>query len=77
MKETLAEKARRYLTEGRLTIEFVDGERILASCRGTDDVYEVGYRPGGWYCTCPSFTGCSHLTALQLVCVRPRIRVPS
>jgi hypothetical protein len=68
-------KGRRYLVEGRLTVELVDGEYIDAKCRGTDTVHVLGHRPThGWFCSCRLRTGrrstCSHLVALQLVTVR-------
>jgi uncharacterized Zn finger protein len=76
-RETLDAKAARYLAEGRLTVTRVGGGAIDAICRGTTLAWEVGYRRGGWFCTCPAAgfgSRCSHLAALQLVTVRPTRR---
>ena len=71
-RETTAGKACRYLTEGRLIVIGVDGDRVTATCRGDGKVYQLGHAPGhGWHCTCPVRTDrCAHLTALRLVTVR-------
>lgn len=68
-RENAAEKARRYLAEGRLVVTAVDGDHLTATCRGGGAVYELDHRPGrGWSCTCPARTDrCAHLHALQLV----------
>jgi hypothetical protein len=73
-------KAHRILTEGRLTVERVDGGAVVASCRGYSDgeVYRLGFDPNTmeWRCTCKASSEfhrrCSHLIALQLVTVKPR-----
>lgn len=80
MAETKAEKALRYIAEGRLTVEKV-GEggrfRIMASCRGSDEEYQLGYDADQkrWGCTCTANKEfnrrCSHLMALQLVTKKP------
>ena len=67
MSETIAEKASRYLIEGRLIVERVDEHAIVARCRGRGAVYRLGYHDDGWHCTCPARGDCSHLLALQLV----------
>jgi uncharacterized Zn finger protein len=72
-RESAAVKGRRYLTEGRLTVNLVDGDRIAASCRGDSyETYALGYdlERQMWHCSCPARTRCSHLTALMLVTVR-------
>ncbi len=71
MRENVHDKGRRYLLEGRLLVDHVDADTIRATCRGAGDVYRLGYDRGGWWCSCPARTTCSHLTALQLVTVRP------
>jgi uncharacterized Zn finger protein len=73
--ETIAAKAGRYLTEGRLTVLAVNGDHVTAVCYGGHDaIYQLGHDPGrGWHCSCPVRSGrCSHLTALQMVTVRAR-----
>jgi hypothetical protein len=74
-RETVEEKARRLLGEGRLHItQATAGEIIKATCRGDSGVvYHLGYDPElrHWGCTCPEQKGrCSHLIALQLVTVK-------
>jgi uncharacterized Zn finger protein len=72
-RESAAVKGRRYLTEGRLTVERVDGEIVAAACKGDSGaVYRLGFDPArqDWHCTCPARTRCSHLVALMLVTVR-------
>ena len=73
-RESAEVKGKRYLTEGRLIVEFVDAERIVASCRGNGAVWQLGYQRGGWFCDCPVRGRCSHLFALQNVCVAPPMR---
>ena len=70
-RENIQTKGRRYLIEGRLSVRLVSHSQVVASCRGTGEVWTVGYQRGGWYCTCPAKGRCSHLEALQLVVVRP------
>lgn len=73
--ENAEQKARRYLTEGRLVVQRVDPESgyVIASCAGEEGDYRLGHDPGKneWRCTCPApGKRCSHLIALRLV-VRP------
>lgn len=72
-RENAEGKGRRYLSEGRLTVELVDGRKVVASCRGADDIYNLGFDPRAraWRCTCPARGRCAHLVALQLVTRRP------
>ena len=71
-RKSVEAKARRLLPEGRLIVERVDGDLVVASCRGdSGEVYTVGHDPGrGWHCSCPARGTCSHLRALMLVVVR-------
>lgn len=75
-RENAYDKARRYLTEGRLTVHTVTDELIEASCRGDSAVvYRLRHDPGGWHCTCPAVTPrCSHLRALRLTVLVQRDR---
>lgn len=68
-REGVEAKGRRYLVEGRLIVTTVDAsrDRIEATCRGAGEVYQLGHDRGGWWCTCPARTRCSHLTALTMV----------
>jgi uncharacterized Zn finger protein len=66
-------KGRRYLVEGRLTVERISDGLVVAACRGdSGDIYHLGFDPAQteWRCTCPARGRCSHLIALQLVVVR-------
>jgi hypothetical protein len=73
-RESAATKGRRYLIEGRLNVERVGDQVIVASYRGDlGDVYSLGYDPvrREWGCSCPALRRCSHLVVLQLVARRP------
>jgi hypothetical protein len=62
------DRARRYLTEGRVTITLVEPGRVLATCFGHKEEHRLGLEPGhGWWCSCPQTGLCSHLLAVQLV----------
>jgi len=70
-RESIASKGTRYLTEARLTVQYVSGDTVRATCRGSGDVYRCGHDPRrGWYCSCPATRDCAHLYALQSVTVR-------
>jgi hypothetical protein len=69
-RESASEKGRRYVGEGRLTIERADASGVRATCRGAGAVYHVAWTPGvGWSCSCPAKTRCAHRVALELVVV--------
>jgi hypothetical protein len=69
-RENAAQKARRYLCEGRVTLQRVDQDRVIGSCRGDGTVYRVVYWRGAWSCDCPARTDqCAHLLAVRLVVV--------
>lgn len=72
-RENKADKGTRLLTHGRLTVTKVDGDRVVAECRGdSGEVYELGFENGRWNCSCPARTDCSHLSALWRCTVRPK-----
>ena len=66
-RENAQAKARRYLAEARLIVTAVNEHQVTAICRGGGALYELRFGRGGWSCTCPAKTTCSHLIALQLV----------
>lgn len=70
-RETIEAKARRYLGEGRLLVQRVEGDLVEATCTGSE-TYGLGHNDGrGWWCDCPAFGHrCTHLEALMLVVVR-------
>lgn len=56
------------LLEGRLRVRRVEGNEIVAECKGDSGVmYEVVHSTGRWHCSCPARVDCSHLRALQRV----------
>ncbi len=68
MRENAALKARRLLSEGRLEVRKVQAQEIRAYVRGDSaEVYEVGWDPGGWSCSCEALGRCSHIQVLMLV----------
>ena len=70
-RESVQDKARRYVLEARLLVTRVDGAVVVAECRGSGEIYHLGHAPGrGWFCSCACRGVCSHLLALQHVVVR-------
>lgn len=70
MAETVADKGRRLLVDGRLRVKRVEGPLVVAECRGdTGKIYALGFDPRSseWRCTCAATRQCSHLYALKLV----------
>ena len=74
-RENAEARGRRYLGEGRLPVLHVASNVVRATCRGSGEVHTVVWTDGGgWRCTCPALTRCSHIVALQLVVVvRPSL----
>jgi uncharacterized Zn finger protein len=74
-RENAHDKARRYLTEGRLRVIIVDPHPvrrtpIIATVRGdSGEHFKLGYDNvlKEWRCTCAARGECSHLKALKLV----------
>lgn len=67
-RENVRDKGERLLVTGRLRVTKVDGDTILAECRGdSGEVYELGHVDEVWRCSCPARTACSHLHALWAV----------
>jgi hypothetical protein len=74
VRENAETRGRHYLAEGRLIITRLGEKAIVANCRASGAVHELGWRAGsGWFCTCPARSTCSHLVALQLVMVVDRM----
>ena len=72
MRENAALKARRLLTEGRLTIRTIGPDAIVANVRGDSArVHVVVWDPTGWFCPCDAIGRCSHILAVQLVVLEP------
>ena len=71
-RENAHDKGRRYLVEGRLQIKAVSERHVTAICRGdSGELHTVTGNHTAWTCSCPAHGRCSHLTALQLVTLRP------
>ena len=69
-RENVKDKGVRLLIQGRLRVTKVDGDLVMAECRGdSGSVYNLVHENGRWICTCPARTACSHLIALWLVTV--------
>lgn len=70
MREDARTKGVRYVSEGRLTVTRVDGDHVVATCRGAGAIYRCGHNPSrGWWCNCPARSTCAHVHALCLVTV--------
>lgn len=70
-REDAQAKGRRYVSEGRLVVDHVNGDAVHATCRGNGAAYELGHDiVNGWWCTCEAKTTCAHLHALMAVTVR-------
>ena len=66
-REGAEAKGRRLLTEGRLVVEVAAPGAFAATVRGSGDYHRVEFGRGGWSCSCPALSLCSHLVAAQLV----------
>jgi len=77
MREAAFDKARRLLSEARVSVLRANSVQIEARVRGDSaQLYRTGYERD-WYCSCPhaaKTTRCSHVLALQLVWLRPEDR---
>jgi uncharacterized Zn finger protein len=63
-RESVDDKAKRYLAEGRVLVERVADDEVSATVRGGGDLYRVSHQRGGWDCSCPARTRCAHLVAV-------------
>lgn len=69
-RESVTEKASRYLVEGRIVLEEVGRHGVRASVRGEGCVYRTEWVAGRWSCNCPHrarTTDCSHVAAIKRV----------
>jgi hypothetical protein len=67
-RETVEEKARRLLGEGRLLVEHVADGRVQAIVAGDSGMHELAVEAdGAESCSCRASGRCSHLVALGLV----------
>lgn len=72
-RETIEEKAARYLAAGRIKIVRAEGDSIDAMVWGDAyKTYVVTHRTCGWRCTCvATVVRCSHVAAVALVTLVP------
>lgn len=72
-RESLDQKAARYLCEGRIRLVRVEGDHIDATVSGdAASLYVVTHRPSGWRCSCvATVVRCSHVAAVALVTLAP------
>jgi uncharacterized Zn finger protein len=63
---TVEQKARRYLTEGRVRVEYQTDESGVYRVSGSK-VYTVNFHHSAWACDCPSRTECAHIAAVKLI----------
>ena len=73
-KETVVDKAHRYLVEGRVIVLVAAPGRVIATVRGDAEVHQVAYERGGWRCSCPARGRCAHLLAVGLVTAPTTVR---
>jgi uncharacterized Zn finger protein len=75
VSENAEAKARRYLCEGRLELQRVDSDGVLARCLGDEgDTYNVRWDDARrrWACSCPAYgPRCAHVLALARVVRKP------
>jgi uncharacterized Zn finger protein len=68
-RETVDEKALRYIAERRVVILGKRRGAVFAEVQGSAaSPYHVRYVHGAWRCSCPSSFRCCHITALEFVC---------
>jgi len=68
-RETLEEKAARYLGEGRVRVLAMTPDGVSAKVRGSGNaVYNTRRESRRWACDCPAWRReCCHVQALRLV----------
>jgi uncharacterized Zn finger protein len=67
-RESIDEKALRYLREHRVRVTHIEDGRVYARARGERAVYDLSFkRNGRAWCTCPARVRCAHLVALEFV----------
>jgi len=75
-RETLDEKAVRYVSTGRIKLVRVEGDNIDATVSGdASKTYVVTHRPSGWRCSCiATVLRCSHVAGVAMVTLAPEPR---
>src|SRR4051812_41154597 len=69
MSQASADKAHRYLIEGRVQVMSADDETAWVEVHGSDsEPYVVRFAKGVWWCNCPARKPlCAHVVAARLV----------
>jgi uncharacterized Zn finger protein len=74
-REAAEAKGRRYLLEGRLEVQRVEHDVVIARCLGDEgDLYEIRWDGDrrSWKCSCPAYgPRCAHVLALARVVRKP------
>jgi len=73
-RESMEQKAARYLAESRVTLLRVEADALDATVQGgRGRPYVVTHRAGpGWRCTCVAVSvRCSHMVAVSMVTLAP------
>lgn len=69
-RETVRDKAGRYLLEGRVIVDRVDAHMVTARVRGDGAIHVARWTAGNWTCSCPhqaQSSYCSHIYALRRI----------
>ena len=67
-RETVAEKAVRFISQERVRFQVLTPEYALATVHGDTNDYETGYKRRRWYCSCMNATeSCSHIRAARMI----------
>lgn len=67
-RESIGEKAVRYLGEARLSVTHVDARNVRATCHGGAPYTVTWTADKGWRCDCPAWNrDCTHVVAARLV----------
>jgi uncharacterized Zn finger protein len=68
-KQTPAEKAVAYLTEGKLSVQTHTATHARILAQGSDSrPYTITFDPSGWVCDCPAHVSeCAHILAAKLI----------
>lgn len=68
MKTSVAEKAVKYLSEGKVQVVTHDERSARLTVQGSQPhAYEVEFNNFGWSCDCPAYTDCAHIEAAKLI----------
>ena len=75
-RENIESKGRRYLIEGRLTVRHVTAHEVRATCRGTEQTWQLGYSDGRTWLRVPSARSLCPSSRFSSSWTRPEDRRP-